>query len=129
VRSLTGALRGLVPILAGLRPYGPDAVAGFFNGVGGSEGASYDANGHYLKSLLTVQAGGSTLSGLLNVLGQLVNRVVGAAGPLSGARTRLLAPCPGGGNPPAPDASNAWTTPDLPAGTGSLCNPADDQKP
>lgn len=124
VNSLTAALIKVTPILAGLRPYTPDVVAGFFNGVGGATGGTYDANGHYLKSYLTIQGGGNTLTGLLNLLGG----VTGSLGPFNGGRSRLLATCPGGGNAPAADQSNPWTAPDVLPGTGTLCNPGDNQK-
>jgi phospholipid/cholesterol/gamma-HCH transport system substrate-binding protein len=124
VRSLAAALPPITPILAGLRPYMPDAISGFFNGVGGASGGSYDANGHYLKSELTAQGGGGSLSGLLSLLGG----VTGSLGPFDGGRTRLLAPCPGGGSPPTADGSTPWTSPDVLPGTGNLCNPADDQR-
>jgi phospholipid/cholesterol/gamma-HCH transport system substrate-binding protein len=127
VESLTAALKPITPILAGLRPYAPDVVAGFFNGVGGAAGAAYDANGHYLKSLLGIQAAGATLTGLLSTVGTLLGKVIGAVTGLNGGRTGT-APCPGGGSPPAPDNSNAWTAPDVPGSIGALCNPADDQR-
>jgi phospholipid/cholesterol/gamma-HCH transport system substrate-binding protein len=125
VRSLTTAATEVTPILAGLRPYTSDVVAGFFNGVGGASAGYYDANGHYLKSLLTVQGEPSALTGVLSLLGG----ITGALPPLTGGRTHLLAPCPGGGGPPAFDGSNPWTTPDVLPKTGNICNPADDQKP
>ncbi len=124
IESLTASLKEISPQLSVVRPYVPDVISGFFNGVGGATGGSYDANGHYLHGYLTVQGGGSSLSGLLNLLsGHLP-----ALGPFNGERTGLVAPCPGGGNPPAWDASNPWTSPDVLPGVSAICKPADDQK-
>jgi phospholipid/cholesterol/gamma-HCH transport system substrate-binding protein len=128
IESLTKSLGPLTPILSGLRPYVPDVVAGFFNGVGGDDGGNYDANGQYLKALAVVQAGGSTLTGLLNTLGSLLGGVTGSITGLDGVRSKITAPCPGGGGPPSTDGTSPWTTPDTLPGIGTLCNPADDQQ-
>jgi phospholipid/cholesterol/gamma-HCH transport system substrate-binding protein len=128
VRSLTAALVPLTPVLAGLRPYAPDLVAGFFNGVGGAAGGTYDANGHYLKTVAAISASGETLTGVLSTLGGLLGGLLGTVTGVGTGRSHLIAPCPGGGSPPASDGTNAWTTPDLLPTTGNLCNPADDQQ-
>lgn len=124
VRSLTTLLRVISPSLSALRPYAPDVVGGFFNGVGGAPGGIYDANGHYLHGELTVQGGGSSLTGLLNLL---LGRP-GPLGPYHGERTSLLAPCPGGGGPQAPDRSNPWNFPDVLPGAPKVCSPKDNQR-
>jgi phospholipid/cholesterol/gamma-HCH transport system substrate-binding protein len=124
VQSLTTLLRVITPSLSAFRPYAPDIIGGFFNGVGGAAGGGYDANGHYLHGEITVQGGGASLTGLLNLLGGHI----GTLGPFHGERTRLVAPCPGGGGPPARDRSNPWLHPDLLPNAGTLCRPANDQR-
>src|SRR3954451_18966856 len=39
--SATRALKGLLPVVAGLRTYSPDLIGGLFNGFGGAPGGSY----------------------------------------------------------------------------------------
>ncbi|MGE5617549.1 MAG: MlaD family protein [Candidatus Woesearchaeota archaeon] len=128
ISSLTRMLTLITPILSGLRPYAPDMVAGFFNGTDGSPSGVYDANGHYLQTEALVQGGGSSLTGLANLLSGVAGGGPAGPTPSGGERNRLLAACPGGGNPPAADASNPWTQPDLLPGVAALCKPNDDQK-
>jgi phospholipid/cholesterol/gamma-HCH transport system substrate-binding protein len=128
LRALTSGLRGAMPILSGLRPYAPDAVAGFFNGVGGATAAAYDANGHYLRSRLVLEPGPGSATDLDNLLRTLLGAGGPGGGAVGGGRTHLLSPCPGGGGQPAADGSNPWTRPDTLPGAAPICNPADDQR-
>ncbi len=124
VESLTTLLRVISPSLSALRPFTPDVVGGFFNGVGGATAGTYDANGHYLHGYVTVQGGGSSLTGILNLLGGLTGKL----GPFHGERTGLLSPCPGGGGPRAADRSSPWNFPDVLPGAPKVCKASDNQR-
>jgi phospholipid/cholesterol/gamma-HCH transport system substrate-binding protein len=113
IDSATPALRELLPIVAGLRAYGPDFVGGLFNGFGGAAGGFYDANGHFIR--ISLQGAPSSLPGLVPT--------PGFSFPGNGYRTGLTARCPGAAAEPHPDGSNPWR-PDP-----SLCNPAHDHRP
>ena len=113
--SITNGIGPLLPVVAGLRPFMPDLIGGFFDGVAANPGGNYDANGHYLRSSPTTGQGGG-LTALLPPLTGL---------PVLSPRTGLTARCPGGATPPAPDGSNPF----IPPGQPGLCNPKEDVPP
>ncbi len=118
VNSLAAALPPITPVLAGVRPYAPEVVSGFFGGVGGYSGGYYDANGHFVRISPLFGPGG--FSGVLGIL----NGVVSQLPAFNGTRFGVLAPCPGGAVEPSPNGGNPWNTPDVLPATGSVCNPA-----
>jgi hypothetical protein len=95
------------------RPYAPDFINGFFNGLAGGVGGSYDANGDYVRITPLQGSGGIFGTSLLappNVQG------------LAQYRTGLLSRCPGGAAEPAADNSNPWVP------NRSLCDPSQDHQ-
>ncbi len=122
VNSLTKGIGAATPILAGLRPYVPDVTTGFFNALGGSDGQGYDANGHFIRLNILLTGSANALQGALGIIGGLLPSGLGTGNPPA------LARCPGGGAPPSPDGTSPWTAPDVLPATGTICNPADDQK-
>jgi phospholipid/cholesterol/gamma-HCH transport system substrate-binding protein len=122
INSLGKALPPVTPILSGLRPYAPDAVAGFFGGVGGYSGGYYDANGHYVR--LSALFGPGSSSGLLTLLNGVQSQLPG----FNGTRFRLLAACPGGSIEASPNGGNPWNSPDVLPGAGTVCDPANNHQ-
>ncbi len=120
VDSLTAALPPITPILAGLRPYAPEVVSGFFGGVGGYAGGYYDANGHYVR--ISPEFGAAGFTGILSLLNATLSQLPG----LNGARFAQLAPCPGGAVEASPSGGNPWTNPDVLPSTGNVCDPSND---
>jgi phospholipid/cholesterol/gamma-HCH transport system substrate-binding protein len=114
LKSIAGGIGPLLPVVSGLRPFMPDLIGGFFDGVAANTGGGYDANGHYIRVSPTAGQGGG-LTGLVPPLGPQAPTL----SPRSGLNDR----CPGGATNPAPDFSNPW----IPPGQHGICNPADDQ--
>jgi hypothetical protein len=111
VRQSTVTARRSLPVYSALRPYGPDFLNGFFNGVGGAIAGYYDANGNYVR---IASVGGSGSGAGLGTL------VTPPSTPLTNYRTGLLARCPGAAITPAPDGSNPWVD------NRKLCDPSED---
>jgi phospholipid/cholesterol/gamma-HCH transport system substrate-binding protein len=111
LKSVAGGIGPLMGVISGLRPYMPDLIGGFFQGVSGNSGGVYDANGHYIRASPVVGQGGG-LTGLIPTLGTL---------PVLSPRTGLDDRCPGGATAPASDFSNPWVPPGQ-----STCNPTED---
>jgi phospholipid/cholesterol/gamma-HCH transport system substrate-binding protein len=117
VDGLTGALDGLRPVVSALRAYTPDVVAGLATGFGGRAAGYYDANGHYAR--IGVGLNAQSLPGLLRPLGagvDLLAPVLG--GGFAATQTGVTARCPGAASQTAADGSNPW-----PAGAGVACTP------
>jgi phospholipid/cholesterol/gamma-HCH transport system substrate-binding protein len=112
IAAATRAFASVISILAGLRVYAPDLVAGFFNGFGGSNAGYYDANGHYARIAVEFGPGGGT--GLLSSVPPTQPSA------FNGYRTGRTARCPGGASEAAAAGANPWPVP-------GLCNPAHDQ--
>lgn len=114
-RAAARAIRGITPIVRGLRPYTPDFMSDA-EWVGGSLGSLYDATGHYGR--IAPLAGPQILSGLGSILPVHLPDSLPALAPRSGE----LARCPGGAAEPAGDGSNPWVA------DTSTCNSGHDQR-
>jgi phospholipid/cholesterol/gamma-HCH transport system substrate-binding protein len=112
IGAATQAFASVLSMLAGLRVYAPDLVAGFFNGFGGSNAGYYDANGHYARIAVEFGPGGGT--------GVLSSVPPTQPSSFNSYRTRRTARCPGGASGAAAAGANPWPVP-------GLCNPAQDQ--
>lgn len=112
-RKTTRSVRGALPIFRATRPYAPDFINGFFNGLAGGVGGAYDANGDYARI--------TPLQGSGGVFGTSLLFAPSTPG-LAQYRTGLLARCPGGAVEPAADNSNPWVP------KGDLCDPGQDHQ-
>ena len=103
LHALGSAMKGLTPILQGLRYYGSDVVLGLLAGVATLTQGEYDSLGHYSKTNV-IQSPQTLPSG---VLSQLLSAHPLVPGTFA-VRTGLNRRCPGGSQPPAPDGSSPW---------------------
>lgn len=107
VRAFESGVRTIddsLPIVAELRPFTPDLLAGPLRGFGGTTSMYYDANGRYTR--ISFQGNGFTTAPGTNQLIPLPPSEGGIAtlGYRSGLRNR----CPGAATQPHPDASNPY---------------------
>lgn len=114
--SAVQTTKDAMPVVEGLRAYGPDLIAGQVEGYGGEAAIYYDANGHFTR--ISGQGTGYTLNGV----GALIPTPVTVGG-LNGYRKDVKARCPGAASRPAPDNSNPWHP-----GDRFPCNPEDDPR-
>ena len=99
IGKTTTATRGFLPVLAGLRPYAPDLVAGLFNGFGGVDQRLLRRQRPLRAHRLGVRRG----------LGLGLGSLIPA--PPAGRRRlpdRPDRPLPGAAVEPAADGSNPW---------------------
>jgi phospholipid/cholesterol/gamma-HCH transport system substrate-binding protein len=114
--SAVSTVDDLLPVLAEIRPYTPDAIGGQINGFGGSTSGYYDANGHYTR--ISFQGSPYTPTNILSLLGSPPD-LPG----VTGYRKGLMRRCPGAATQTAPDGSNPFP----PAG-GETCSLEDSPK-
>ncbi|MDO9410014.1 MlaD family protein [Patulibacter sp.] len=117
VQELTAALTALRPIVPALRAYTPDVVAGLATSFGGRAAGYYDANGHYGRIGIGVNA--DALPALLRPLGAGVDLLAPVLGTgIATTQTGVTRRCPGAATQTAADGSNPWA-----AGAGTACTP------
>lgn len=107
-----GALQGASGVVQAARAYTPDLVAGLLNGFGGTTGASYDANGHYVR--ISLQGNLTSFSNAASLLTANVPR-----GTFNQFRDGIVNRCPGAATQPLPDRSNPFAAPE------ARCDPKD----
>jgi len=92
-----------VPVLSFIRPYAPELV-GFARSFG-SAAATYDANGHYARTVPVFDAFSFADDPLGGTLTPKTTAQKGKSPYLSGGHVRR---CPGASSPPLSDASTPW---------------------
>jgi phospholipid/cholesterol/gamma-HCH transport system substrate-binding protein len=110
--STVGALQGAAGVVQAARTYTPDLIGGLLNGFGGSAGASYDANGHYVR--ISLQGNLTSFSNGASLLTPNLPRST-----FNEFRDGIVNRCPGSATQAVPDKSNPFAAPE------AQCNPKD----